>query len=269
MPTKTRRRGSTRTRNRSRRRHSARRAPARRGSSSARRARSAPTALGRGRAVAARQLSGHRHDALAVGLVVLGVLCALGLWTDLAGPVGDGLADGLGAAVGRARVAVPVACVVFAVVLLWPRRPPAGNDGDETGEVQEPPTVRILIGAVLLLVADVGFLHLAYGEPSLDGSIDALRNAGGGAGVVVAAPLTAATGVAGAGLILGALALLGALLALGLSIGVLASAVVHLVRRGARAARAGLDTSDIGAPAETTTVEPEVEHEPVPGPIAA
>jgi S-DNA-T family DNA segregation ATPase FtsK/SpoIIIE len=225
--------------------------------------------LARGRAAASRQLSGHRHDAIAVGLVVLGVLCALGLWTDLAGPVGDGLADGLGAAVGRARVAVPVACVVFAVVLLWPRRPSAGADDDGTGEVHEPPTVRILIGTVLLLVADVGFLHLAYGEPSLDGSLDALRNAGGGAGVVVAAPLTAATGVAGAGLILGAFALLGALLALGLSIGVLATAAVHVVRRGARAARAGLDASDIGGPDETTTVEPDAEPEPVAEAVAS
>jgi DNA segregation ATPase FtsK/SpoIIIE, S-DNA-T family len=261
----TRRRGGTRSKTKKTKSSRARaRKPAARATQ-----RSEPGALARGRAAASRQLSGHRHDALAVGLVVLGVLCVFGLWTDLAGPVGDGLADGLGAAVGRARVAVPVACVVFAVVLLWPRRPSPGADDDETAEVQEPPTVRILIGTVLLLVADVGFLHLAYGEPALDGSIDALRNAGGGAGVVVAAPLTAATGVAGAALILGAFALLGALLALGLSIGVLATAAVHVVRRGARAARAGLDGRDIGVRDETTTVEPDAVPEPVAEPVVS
>src|SRR5262245_16013342 len=246
MPTKTRRRGSTRTRNRSRRRHSARPAPARRGSSSARRARSAPTALGRGRAVAARQLSGHRHDALAVALVVLGVLCALGLWTDLAGPVGDGLADGLGATVGRARVAVPVACIAFAVVLLWPRRKPDESASDPDPEPIEPPTVRIAIGAALLAIADVGILHLAYGEPALDGSIDALRNAGGALGVVVAAPLTAGTGVVGAAVILAAVALLGTLLVLGLSIRAVAAAAVNGTRRATARASSGLGIGESG-----------------------
>jgi len=65
--------------------------------------------LSRGREAAGRQLAGHRADVLAVGLFVVGAIVALGLWTDLAGPVGSGLADGAGAAVGRARVAVPVA----------------------------------------------------------------------------------------------------------------------------------------------------------------
>src|SRR5436190_20947094 len=141
---KTRRRGGARsktTRTRSRA------APARKAAPRPRE-RSEPSALARGRAAASRQLAGHRHDAWAVALVVVGVLCALGLWTDLGGPLGEGIADGLGAAVGRARVAVPAACVVFAVVLLWPRRPSAASGGDEgeTGEASEPPTVRILIG---------------------------------------------------------------------------------------------------------------------------
>src|SRR5262245_7650516 len=95
-----------------------------------------PTALAKGRAAASRQLSGHRADVAAIGLVVVGVLVALGLWTDLAGPVGDALADGLGALVGRARVAVPIACIVFAVVLLWPRRGARTVD-PETGEITE------------------------------------------------------------------------------------------------------------------------------------
>ena len=83
--------------------------------------------------------------------------CALGLWTDLAGPVGTALADGTGAVLGRARVAIPVACFAFAVVLLWPRRalpPPSADDAGDGGEPEdpgEPPTVRIAIGALLLL----------------------------------------------------------------------------------------------------------------------
>ena len=79
--------------------------------------------LSRGREAAGRQLAGHRADVLAVCLFVAGAIVALGLWTDLAGPVGTGLADGAGAAVGRARVAIPLACFAFGVVLLWPFSP--------------------------------------------------------------------------------------------------------------------------------------------------
>jgi S-DNA-T family DNA segregation ATPase FtsK/SpoIIIE len=201
---------------------------------------------------------------------VLGILCALGLWTDLGGPVGDGLANGLGAALGRARAAVPVLCLAFALVLLWPRRPPAGDgDADEGGEVvHERQTMRIAIGAALLLVADLGILHLVYGEPAIDGSLDALRRAGGVAGVALAAPLTAATGTVGAGVILGALAVLGLLLVLGLSIRAVASAARAGARRAARAARTRLDVGTIGADAPTgddaSDVSSPAEPEPEP-----
>ncbi len=236
-----------------------------------------PGALAKGRAAASRQLAGHGSDAAAVGLVVIGVLCALGLWTDLAGPVGQALADGTGAVLGRARVAIPVACIAFAVVLLWPRRGPSPDDDvDDAPEPEEPgerPTVRIAIGALLLLIADVAILHLVYRQPSLDGSLDALRDAGGVLGGVFAVPVTAATGVVGAGVIFGALALLGVLLALGLSIRSVAAAAGSGTRRAVKLARAGLGLDAIGAGTELEpepflddepAVVPEPEPEPVP-----
>jgi S-DNA-T family DNA segregation ATPase FtsK/SpoIIIE len=253
----------------------------------ARRASAEPTALAKGCAAASRQLSGHRADAAAVGLVVVGVLVGLGLWTDLAGPVGDGLADGLGALVGRARVAVPVACIAFAVVLLWPRRRVRTVD-PETGEITEStddterPTIRIALGVLLLLVADVGVLHLAYGEPALDGAVDDLRNAGGALGAVVAVPLTTAAGVVGAAVVLGAVALLGVLLALGLSIRDVGSATVTGARGLRVNARAWRGVANIaGAPEGDEApdeepelaslgsheLEPEPEHEPMPVPV--
>jgi S-DNA-T family DNA segregation ATPase FtsK/SpoIIIE len=204
-----------------------------------------PGTLSRARATASRQLAGHRGDAAAVGLVVVGVLCALGLWTDLAGPVGDALADGTGALLGRARVAIPVACLAFAVVMMWPRRAPGALDGDTTDAIEpvgggERPTVRIAIGAALLLVADVGVLHLSAGRPPLDGPLDRLRDGGGLVGGIVGAPLAAGAGVVGAGVILGALAVLGVLLSLGLSIGTVATACASGVGRVARGLRATL-----------------------------
>ncbi len=197
-----------------------------------------PGALARGRDAAGRQLAGHRADVLAVCLFVVGAIFALGLWTELAGPVGSALADGTGALLGRARVAVPVACFAFGVVLLWPHR---GTDSEADADADdvaagdaptEPPTVRIAIGAVLLFLADVGILHLAYGRPPLSGNLDDLRGAGGALGAMLAAPLTAATGVVGASIVLGGLALVGVLLALGLSIGMVVAAVVVCVAHG-------------------------------------
>ncbi len=77
--------------------------------------------LGRGRQPGA-SWPGTGPTCFAVCLFVLGAIFALGLWTELAGPVGSALADGSGAVLGRARVAIPVACFAFGVVLLWPRR---------------------------------------------------------------------------------------------------------------------------------------------------
>ena len=141
--------------------------------------------VARSREAAGRQLEGHRADLFAVCLFVLGAIFALGLWTDLAGPVGSALADGTGAVLGRARVALPVACFAFGVVLLWPRRAAALGADDETisdadadESPTEAPTLRIAIGALLLFIADVGILHLAYGRPALSGDLDDLRNAG-------------------------------------------------------------------------------------------
>ncbi len=222
--------------------------------------------LHRGRAAAGRQLAGHRADALALTLVVVGVLLALGLWTDLAGPVGSAVADGTGAVLGRARVALPVGCIAFAVVLLWPRRatqidletgeitvvPAESGEPGESGEPSERPTVRIAIGAALLIVADVAILHLAYGRPAIDGPVADLRSAGGFLGAAIGGPLASATGVAGASVILGAVAFLGLLLALGLSIGVVAAFVGRLLRRGVGGAAGkardymGVDTIGVG-----------------------
>src|SRR5262245_26777236 len=167
MPaTKTRQGGAATSRSRKR---SSRRAPARKTTKKKVTTPAEPGMVARSREAAGRQLAGHRGDVLAVCLFVVGAIVALGLWTDLAGPVGSALADGTGAVLGRARVAIPVACFAFGVVLLWPRRAEfvATDDGttDADAEPTEIPTVRIAIGALLLFVADVGILHLAYGRP--------------------------------------------------------------------------------------------------------
>src|SRR4051794_38144468 len=192
MPaTKTRRRATSRSKKKPTRKPAPRTTKSR-----AKAAPAEPGMVARSREAAGRQLEGHRADLFAVCLFVLGAIFALGLWTELAGPVGSALADGTGAVLGRARVAVPVACFAFGVVLLWPRRATTVDLEAETVEdlPTEAPTVRIAIGALLLFLADVGILHLAYGRPSLSGDLDDLRSAGGALGAMVAGPLVAAIG---------------------------------------------------------------------------
>ncbi|MGH8984525.1 MAG: DNA translocase FtsK 4TM domain-containing protein, partial [Acidimicrobiia bacterium] len=194
---------------------------------------SGPTRWERSREAVGRQLGGHGPDALAVALLVVGALTVLGLTSDLAGPVGDALASAAGTLLGQAKALVPVACVGAAVLFFWGPRATAHEDAydaeEAEGEPSQPAPLRIGIGALALLVAGVGLVHLAQGRPALD-SASALRDAGGVLGAVVANPLAAAAGVVGAAIILGALALLGALLAPGLPMRRIVAAVGRAAR---------------------------------------
>ena len=208
-------------------------------SSSARTA--APTRGERVREAARRELAGHTSDAIAVGLVVLAALSALGLLSDLAGPVGSGLADGFGALIGKARYAVPIVCIAFAL-LLFRQRPAARRamEAEDAGEEvpPEPAPLRVAVGFALLGLAAVGALHLAFDRPAVDGSLDRLRDAGGVIGAAVGGPLVTGAGTAGAAIVLVGLAVLGALLAPGVPM----RDVVGAFGRGAR--KAGGQISD-------------------------
>src|SRR6266550_307654 len=140
-PTRTRRRKPAPKRRRNTRRY----APAR------------PTAWERSREAAGRQLRGHGADALAVGLVVIGVLTVLGLASDLAGSVGSFLADGSATMLGRGRIVFPAACFGFAVLLFAGYRP-RDFDADEDDETEDdetraPAPLRIGLGIVLVILA--------------------------------------------------------------------------------------------------------------------
>jgi DNA segregation ATPase FtsK/SpoIIIE, S-DNA-T family len=250
---------------------------------------SGPTRWDRSREAAGRQLGGHGPDALAVALLVVGALTTLGLTSDLAGPVGDALASAAGTLFGQAKVLVPLACLGAAVLLFWgPRATAAAEERDEEEEEEEeaepaqPAPLRIGLGALALVVAGVGLLHLARGRPALDSGSE-LRDTGGVLGAAVANPLAAAAGVVGAVVVLSALALLGALLAPGLPMRRVAHAVgsaarwcstrfVGLFQLGAHGemqADGDRDADPQPAPAlydyaADPGAEPDVEPEPVP-----
>jgi DNA segregation ATPase FtsK/SpoIIIE, S-DNA-T family len=187
------------TKQKSRSRSTSRRAPARRGA-----ARSSSSG---GAELLRRAFDGHGHDVWGVLAIAVGVVAALGIYADAAGPVGEALASGIGAVVGLAAASVPIALVAVGVLLV---RGPRGETEAEGVHV-----VRLVVGAGLVLVAVCGLLHLAGGQPPLDAPLDALADAGGWIGAAVGVPLVSSLSSWGAGLVLVAVGVIGAILVTG------------------------------------------------------
>ena len=133
-----------------------------------------------------------RGDTWGAVLLVAAVVIAIGTWIDGAGIVGTAVGDATRALVGLAAVVVPLLVAAAGIVLLRGRR-------DEGGA-----TSRIACGIAVILTAACGLAHLAVGPPR--GSLEAIRGAGGLAGLGVAAPLRAV--LAGPGALVALLVLL-------------------------------------------------------------
>ena len=180
-------------------------APARRAGAS--RARKGPSRPVRVRDALARAIGRQADDVWGVALLVAGLLAALGIYADLAGPAGGALGTGTALLLGWARFLLPpaLAGVGLSLVQGRPRAEPS----------------RAVVGAALAVVACAGLGHLLGGTPRWDAEDALLRGAGGWLGVVVGGPLRALLSPWGAGLVLVSLA---------------AVAVLVLTRTPARAA---------------------------------
>lgn len=151
-----------------------------------------------------RALDGHEADLAGLACLVLGVLSALGIWLDLAGPVGRAVNDGAGVLVGVARVVVPILLGVAGFVLI------------SEGRVVERARIAIGLGAASASV--LGLLHLAHGPDAWPGGADEVRRAGGWAGAAIGQPLRALLSGWGATVALVALGLAAALVLTGTSL---------------------------------------------------
>ena len=120
----------------------------------------------------------------------------MGVYADVAGPVGRGLDTGIGLLVGWGRLIVPVALVALGVVLV------RGTPETEDGEADDAPRSYLWVGGLMIAVAGCGLLHLAGGRPGLDAPTDDLVAAGGLLGVAAAGPLASGLAPWGAALIL-------------------------------------------------------------------
>ncbi len=109
--------------------------------------------------------------------LALAIVAALGIYGDVAGPVGEALADGVGSAVGRAAWVVPPALAALGIRLLRGSR-----EGGRS-------LARLVVGGALLAVAVCGILHIVGDQPAVDAGAVALGEGGGVVGSVLASPL--------------------------------------------------------------------------------
>ncbi len=105
----------------------------------------------------------HRRDGVALGLIALGLVTAVGVLWEAAGPVGEWVTIGTRSVLGAGAVALPLALVVAAVALMRSEPNPQTRP-------------RMVIGTLLVTLALLGLLHLFNGRPD---TLDDQMYAGG------------------------------------------------------------------------------------------
>lgn len=194
-------------------------------------------------------------DAYGIGLGVLAVLSALGIWAHNAGPVGHFLEVAFRGMLGAGGYLAP-ALFGYLAYAMFTIRP--GPDRSRT-----------VIGLGVTVVGTLGLWHLAKGTPDVTAGGDALRDAGGVAGAMAAGPLVRLLGPWGAAFTLLAMLALGLLIFTKTPVRRLGEAVsgwfAVLRSRPARARRPGLREPAAGAAPGEPAPRPE-EHEEVEAP---
>ena len=181
-----------------------------------------------------------RHEVAGVIFVGAGLLLALALYADLAGPLGRGLSTLLAIFIGLGRYAIPVVLVVMGVALI--RR----------GQSASP--ARLAVGWALVAGCVLGMLHVLKGPDGVR-PVGAIRDAGGYIGAALAEPLQSLVASAGAIVVALALGIGGLLLITQTSLRSMAantgSGVAAVARPVGRAARQALrDLSSLSSERE-------------------
>ncbi len=133
-------------------------------------------------------VEGQSDEIWGLAFVLVAGLTALGIYAELAGPLGRAVRDGAADLFGLARYVVPAAFVVLGGYLLSRR--------------ERPQPARVGVGLVLAVLALSGLIADAGGRPTVHQSLKAMRRAGGVVGTLVEMPFHAGVGDWGAGFVL-------------------------------------------------------------------
>ena len=160
---------------------------------------------------------GHKSDLISLGLILIGIVAALGLYFGTAGAVGKALGPWLFRALfGYIGYIAPVALLAGGLYLVF-ESPIAKSITDDKDEYVSR-TAPILTGALLLFVAICGITHLNTDASSSNlSNLSELKNGGGILGYLIGTPLRAAFEQVGAVFVLLAIGLLGTILVTGLT----------------------------------------------------
>ena len=156
-----------------------------------------------------RAIEGREHEFAGIGFIAAGLLLALAIYLDLAGPLGRGVETIVGWFTGLGRFFVPIALVGIGVALI--------------GKGRSLHRVRLTVGWGLLSVAILGLLHVVRGPNKIMAHFDTLGRAGGWIGALIAEPLRSLIASGGAIVVLVAAGIGGTLLLTGGSVRSLAT----------------------------------------------
>ncbi|MGW4485544.1 DNA translocase FtsK [Amycolatopsis sp. NPDC004368] len=94
----------------------------------------------------------HRRDGLALGLIALAIVAAVGVWWRAAGPIGQAVEIATRTVLGAGAVTLPLVLVVVAVALMRSEPVPETRP-------------RMVIGTVLVVLSVLGMLHIFTALP--------------------------------------------------------------------------------------------------------
>jgi len=163
-----------------------------------------------------RSVEGREDEFIGIGLVAAGIVAALAIYLELAGPVGRGLKTLFGWMIGAGRWVLPLVLVAAGVTLVRSGRSMARR--------------RATVGWSASALGLLGMMHLLNGPGEIFAAADALGDAGGFTGALLAEPLSDLLAVWGAVVVLLLLVLAGAMLATGSSVRTFAGNVIGGLR---------------------------------------
>ncbi|WP_290055027.1 DNA translocase FtsK [Amycolatopsis solani] len=94
----------------------------------------------------------HRRDGLALGLIALAIVAAVGVWWRAAGPIGAGVEIATRTVLGAGAVTLPLVLVVVAVALMRSEPHPETRP-------------RMVIGTIMVVLSVLGMLHIFTALP--------------------------------------------------------------------------------------------------------